>query len=81
MRPAADARGPAEDRAARYMLRRMVEVLAAVLLFIVGVRVGMWLERRKVKVIDVEPVRRSWWRRLCPCFRRRRRKKNALQRR
>ena len=61
------------------MLRRMVEVLAAVVLFIVGVPVGMWLERRKV--IDVVPVRPSWWRRLCPCFRRRRRKETALQRR
>lgn len=63
------------------MLRRMVEVLAAVLLFIVGVRVGMWLERRKVIDVDVVPVQRSWWRRLCPCFRRRRRKETALQRR
>ena len=64
------------------MLRRMVEVLAAVLLFIVGIRVGMWLERRNRKVIDVEPVRLSLWRRLFPCFRRRRRRKEtALQRR
>ncbi len=61
------------------ILRRMVEVLAAVLLFIVGVRVGMWLERRKV--IDVVPVPPSWWRRLFPCFRRRRGKETALQRR